>query len=401
MGRAHHYPDVAALRAQQACGFRLLRFRPELEAAFHEHYRESGRGFRLAMMCLGFVMVLGTPLYNELLEAPRPFRQLAMPVVYGIQLPALALGIAGTALPRWRRHADAILIVAALILACGFVIERAVGVAHGFDIPLEFIGVLVVAILFIARLRFRTFLPAALAMTAVMIANEALLVGPEPSEWYRMVAMLVLITIAFVGGYSQEYLAREAWLEHGILEHLSTHDALTGLFNRRAVETAVERALRQAARDDVHVGIALVDLDFFKRYNDEYGHAQGDEFLRRLAALLREVVRRPLDCVGRLGGEEFLVAWHGSDPGEMQARAEWMREALRSCGLVHAGSPVATTMSIGLVTLKPDWDTRLQPLLEAADRLLYRAKQAGRDRVVAEHWPGARAAPRAHDAGAA
>lgn len=379
-------PDIAALRAQQERGFRLLRFRPPLEAMFHDYYRESGRGFRLTLLCLGFVMVLGTPMYNELLGAPEPFRRLTLPVLYGLQLPALALGILGTALPRLRRHADAILVLAALVLAVGFLIERAIGAVYGFDIPLEFIGVLVVAIFFIARLRFRVFLPAAVAMTAIMIANEAVLVVPDPNEWYRLVAMVILIAIAFVGGYSQEYLAREAWIERGILQHLSTHDGLTGLLNRGAAEEAAGRALRQAAREGAWVSVAMVDLDFFKHYNDEYGHARGDEFLRQLAGLLCAVVRRPLDCVGRLGGEEFLVVWYDAGPEEAQRRAEQLRATLESRRLAHPGSTASgrATMSIGLVTLRPDAATRLQPVLETTDRLLYRAKQSGRNRVVAD-----------------
>lgn len=377
--------EVTALRAQKARGFRLLRFAAPLESRFCEDYRESGRGFRLILLCLGCLTVLGTPVYNDLLDAPEGFRRLTMPVLYGLQVPAFVIAIAVTAIPSWRRHADIALIGAALLLAFGFLAERAIGAAYGFDIPLEFIGVLVVAVFFIARLRFRAFLPAALFMAAIMVANEALLVVPESDEWYRVMAMLLLIAVAFVGGYSQEYLARAAWLERGILEHLSTHDGLTGLLNRRAVLDTIARGLRQAARDGAGYGLAVIDLDHFKGYNDAYGHARGDDFLRHLAGILQGAARRPQDCVGRLGGEEFVLVWYDADPPEMVSRTECLRRELELGG-PGGVEPWSATMSVGLVTLRPRPGTRPESVIEAADRLLYRAKRAGRNRVIAEHW---------------
>lgn len=378
--------DVAALSAQREAGFRFLRFEPALEAHFQAYYRESGRTFRLILLCLGCLTMLGTPLYNELLRAPEPFRQLTTPVLYGIQAPAFVVAIVVTAVHRWRHYADTVLVIAALIWAVGFLLERAIGAIYDFDIPLEFIGVLVVSIFFIARLRFRLFLPVAVLVTVFMILNEALLVRPEIGEWYRIVAMMLLMSVAFVGGYSQEYLEREAWLERGILRHLSTHDGLTGLLNRRAAEEAIERGLRQAARAGAVFSVAMIDLDYFKRYNDAYGHASGDELLCRLADMLRGVARRPQDCIGRLGGEEFVVAWYDADPDEVVARAEALRRALASSRPrdPESGSPAQVTMSIGLVTLRPDRHTRIDSVIEAADRLLYRAKHEGRNRTVAE-----------------
>ncbi|WP_353253872.1 GGDEF domain-containing protein [Salinisphaera sp. PC39] len=377
--------DVKALRAQRARGYRLLRFASPLESRFCEDYRESGRGFRLALLCLGLLTVLGTPLYNDLLNAPEGFQRLTVPVLYGLQVPAFVIAIAVTAVPAWRRYADIALVGSALLLAFGFLAERAIGAVYGFDIPLEFIGVLVVAVFFIARLRFRAFLPAALLMTAIMVANEALLVVPESDEWYRVMAMLLLVAVAFVGGYSQEYLARSVWLERGILEHLSMHDDLTGVLNRRAALETIDRGLRHAAREGARYGIAMIDLDHFKDYNDAYGHARGDDFLKHLADLLRGAARRPQDCVGRLGGEEFVLAWYDADPAEMVYRAESLRRELELGGSGGV-EPWSATMSVGLVTLCPRPDTRPEPVIEAADGLLYRAKDAGRNRVIVEHW---------------
>lgn len=381
-------PDIEALRAQQEAGALFLRFEPELERGFQEHYRESGHLFRLVLLCLGCLTVLGTPLYNEMMQAPESYRAETMLALYGIQVPAFALALVVTIVPRLRRYTDVALMLAALALAVGLLMERAIGAGYGFDMPLEFLGVIVVAVFFIARLRFRLFLPAALAMTAIMVFNEMFLVDPDADEWYRLVAMLLLISVAFVGGYSQEYLARMAWLEHGILQHMSTHDGLTGLLNRRAAEETIERGLRQAARHNAVYSVAMIDLDYFKNYNDAYGHASGDELLCRLADMLRGVARRPQDCIGRLGGEEFVVAWYDADPDEIVRRAEELRRELEASRPRDAQGRPSTrvTMSIGLVTLRPDRHTRTDGVIEAADRLLYRAKHEGRNRMVVEHW---------------
>ena len=143
--------------------------------------------------------------------------------------------------------------------------------------------------------------------------------------------------------------------------------------------------LSPAAREGARYGIAVVDLDHFKDYNAAFGHARGDDFLKHLAGLLRGAARRPQDCVGRLGGEEIVLAWYGADPAAMVSRAECLRRELELGG-PGGEEPWAATMSVGLITLRPRPDTRPEPVSEAADGLLYRAKNAGRNRVIVEHW---------------
>lgn len=387
MDQANPSAEVAELRAEQARGFRLLRFKPELEQRFREEYRESGRGFRLAMLCLACLMVLGIPLYNEVAGAPPDLRAVVMPILYWVQVPALLLALVVTLSSAWQQFLDLALVTAALALAAGFLAQRALATVYGFDIPLEFVGVLIVAVFFIARLRFRVFLPAALLMTALLLFSEVFVVSPEPQGWYRLAATLLLIVVALVGGYAQEYSVRAAWLERCVLRHLSMHDSLTGVLNRRAVLAAIDRGFRQAARDGVSYGVAVIDLDFFKAYNDAHGHALGDELLRRLAGLLRDAARRPHDCVGRLGGEEFVLAWYDANPREMLRRTEQLRHELAAFGFLNPRSNDngVATMTIGLVTLRPTRHTSPTAVIDAADCLLYRAKRAGRNRVLAEH----------------
>lgn len=165
------------------------------------------------------------------------------------------------------------------------------------------------------------------------------------------------------------------------LEQLSLSDPLTGLPNRRCFDETEHVEFRRAQRAGLPLSLLLCDVDFFKRYNDTYGHAQGDLCLQQVAAALREVVVRPGDLVARIGGEEFAVLLPTTDLPGAAAMAERLRQAVTALGIAHAGSEAAdhVTLSIGYAALSaatPDFAT----LRDHADRALYRAKSLGRNR---------------------
>ncbi|MEO0972839.1 MAG: diguanylate cyclase [Pseudomonadota bacterium] len=166
------------------------------------------------------------------------------------------------------------------------------------------------------------------------------------------------------------------------LEKLADRDPLTGLANRRALAEAFEEAW--SGQLDGHAGIVLCDIDFFKQYNDALGHQAGDDCLRRLAELFQGVThgRDALAC--RLGGEEFLILLRDTSPDDARAFAERVREAVGVLQLPHPRSQVQAhvTVSIGVATALPSPVNDPDALLGAADRALYAAKAAGRDRVV-------------------
>ena len=161
----------------------------------------------------------------------------------------------------------------------------------------------------------------------------------------------------------------------------ASRDDLTGIPNRAAILEVLRRSLEQAHQGDSPVSIILADVDRFKQVNDTYGHLVGDTALRRTAALLQSRLRRE-DAVGRYGGEEFLIVLPGSDAQRAFDVAERVRTHVESQSITTSVAKLSLTVSLGIATTTGD---TLQPeeLIFAADKALYEAKHAGRNRVVA------------------
>ncbi|WP_426338059.1 diguanylate cyclase domain-containing protein [Pseudoduganella sp. S-14] len=168
------------------------------------------------------------------------------------------------------------------------------------------------------------------------------------------------------------------------LDTLAHKDGLTGLHNRRYFDEQFAVELARHRRQGAALGVALVDVDHFKLYNDHYGHQTGDECLRAVAQALAQCTRRPGELVARYGGEEFVVLLPNSCVDEVQRYGAWVCEHVAGLRMPHAASPVAphVTISAGLCSLSPDIDDTPASALEAADRALYEAKRAGRNRAM-------------------
>jgi diguanylate cyclase (GGDEF)-like protein len=164
------------------------------------------------------------------------------------------------------------------------------------------------------------------------------------------------------------------------LRSQSIRDPLTGLFNRRYLEETLERELRRATRNQHPVGIIMLDLDHFKAFNDTFGHEAGDLVLRELGQLLK-ARSRGADIACRYGGEEFALILPEAAAEATQQRAEILRSEVKHLNLHLDGQPLGpVTLSLG-VAVFPEHSLTPDLLLRAADRALYRAKQAGRDQV--------------------
>jgi diguanylate cyclase (GGDEF)-like protein/PAS domain S-box-containing protein len=165
-----------------------------------------------------------------------------------------------------------------------------------------------------------------------------------------------------------------------LLHNLSTRDPLTGVFNRRFMEESLNREISQADRKRSHVGIIMLDIDHFKRFNDTYGHDAGDILLREVGTTMKEQVRAG-DIVCRYGGEEFIVIMPGAGGPETVQRAEKLRESIKNKRIANGvGTLDPVTASMG-VSVYPENGSVPSTLLKAADDALYRAKDSGRDRV--------------------
>ncbi len=190
-------------------------------------------------------------------------------------------------------------------------------------------------------------------------------------------------------------VARRTALE-AELQRQATTDPLTGLVNRRELNRRFAVELARTQREAKPLTIVLIDLDHFKRVNDTYGHAAGDEVLRTLARL-SEACFRTVDTVGRLGGEEFAALLPGADLYSAAQAARRLAERLGSTPIEHAGQRITAGMTVGVAQRLPE-ETTLEAMLERADAALYAGKQAGRGRTMLAlpdggHWEFVQAPP--------
>lgn len=170
------------------------------------------------------------------------------------------------------------------------------------------------------------------------------------------------------------------------LQRLAHMDGLTQVANRRNFDSTLAQEWRRLAREQQSLSLILCDVDFFKRYNDTYGHQVGDDCLRNIASSISTALKRPSDLVARYGGEEFAVILPNTPLQGATHVAREIQAAVRALGMAHTGSSVSkfVTLSIGIASVIPLSKFSPMSLVAAADRALYRAKLEGRDRVCGE-----------------
>ena len=167
------------------------------------------------------------------------------------------------------------------------------------------------------------------------------------------------------------------------LQYRSTRDGLTGIANRYAGDDFLSREWLRAIREQKEFSVIMIDIDFFKLYNDSHGHLEGDECLKKVAAALQRGIHRPADLLVRYGGEEFLALLPDTGHEGAFSVAMTMKEMVAVAQLQHGSSTVSphVTVSIGIATVRPGEDMPVERLIAAADLALYRAKQEGRNRI--------------------
>ncbi|MFA9438962.1 GGDEF domain-containing protein [Uliginosibacterium sp. sgz301328] len=168
------------------------------------------------------------------------------------------------------------------------------------------------------------------------------------------------------------------------LEEFSFKDGLTGVANRRMFDSILEQEWGQARRTGQPLSAILLDIDYFKQYNDHYGHLQGDECLKRVARALSRAATRSRDFLARFGGEEFVFILPETPAQAAQKIAERCRDLIFKEQIAHASSPVSQilTISLGVGTHTPGHEDNAADFIETVDRRLYRAKQFGRNRIA-------------------
>ena len=171
-----------------------------------------------------------------------------------------------------------------------------------------------------------------------------------------------------------------------LLEKFSNIDALTSIANRRHFDSTLKLECARLSRIKSSLSLIMCDIDYFKQYNDLYGHQKGDECLQHIAGAIRSVARRAIDCIARYGGEEFAIILPGVESDDAAQLAETARKAVENLRIPHDNSEIDTivTMSFGIasITSQDKESDCMSILVSKADKRLYMAKTSGRNRVV-------------------
>ncbi|MGK5081474.1 sensor domain-containing diguanylate cyclase [Janthinobacterium sp. HLX7-2] len=235
-----------------------------------------------------------------------------------------------------------------------------------------------------------------LVVSAALSQDEILASWRTDAYLQNVIGGMLVLLIAFLGfrmvrqielrSKTEQKLretGNELELINETLARLASQDGLTGLGNRRHFDESLFGEFSRAQRGETSLGLVMIDVDFFKQYNDIYGHVAGDECLREIGKVVGYSMRRPGDLAARYGGEEMVVLLPGTDLLGTLAVAESIRSAVQSMGIEHTGNPFGVvTVSIGVESFTPmHLASKPVELVEAADKALYKAKASGRNQV--------------------
>jgi len=196
------------------------------------------------------------------------------------------------------------------------------------------------------------------------------------------------INVEFLARVKSALQLKASWDEQNSqikrIEAVAMLDDLTNIYNRRYLEKTLQKAWAMAMRKEHPISMFMIDIDFFKGYNDSNGHPAGDECLRRVAKVFSTISRRPYDIVARYGGEEFAIVLPDTGAKNAYGLAELVRETVESLKIEHPLSTVSNfvTISLGLATMIPERYSNHDVLIKAADDMLYKAKEEGRNKTV-------------------
>ena len=210
------------------------------------------------------------------------------------------------------------------------------------------------------------------------------------NEFDTKLVKLVSAIALQLGGFMQRKRAEKALRQaNQTLQRLANIDGLTQIANRRCFGKVLHREWRQSRREPAPLSLILCDVDFFKLYNDRYGHLTGDDCLKQVAQAIEQSVRRPGDLAARYGGEEFAVILPRTTTEGALCVAEQIQATLANLNIFHDRSQVnnLVTLSMGIATLVPTADSVPEDLIAAADQALYRAKAEGRNRFCSNQQP--------------
>jgi diguanylate cyclase (GGDEF)-like protein len=375
--------DETPAARQLRAGYQWLRFERELEREFRrEQAAQRLPQIRLNLYLAAALVLAFAGLNTLVLGSAVPASIWA--VQFGVLLPAVGAAIFVTYLRNGRRIyprlAPLLVPVAGLAVIAVELTAAKLGVHSLF-------AMVVLACVFTYYLVGLLFFEAVRANALMWAAYVAFGLVSGVGDVHVVYNSLVLLCANVVGAsvaYGLEMVLRAHFLEARLLSEAASRDGLTAIYNRRRFDEHLETVWQQAQREGTTLALLLVDIDFFKRYNDRNGHQAGDECLRSVAAALQRAARRPLDFVARYGGEEFAVVLYDPSREYVRELASRIHAGVASLALPHGDSAAAhlVTVSIGAAYVAPTLERSAHGFVQLADEALYEAKGDGRNCTV-------------------
>jgi diguanylate cyclase (GGDEF)-like protein len=372
----------SAYAEQLKRGFQGLRFDGLLEKEFREFYVAQNLPRARLSGLIALIVVLSVACIDLLLGTSTAGTLNTLRL--GILCPLLVvLGVA-ISVPAAQRYYTEVVAVGVTLI--GFVVTYIAHLAALAGSSYVLAGLVLVVLygcLFLGLL-----FNVAVAVTGIMIATH-FVTGiavelPFDALYYSTAILGGTAVIGGISTYNLEYALRTNFLETRLLNELAERDGMTGLYNRRIFDDYMERLWRQSRRERLGVAIIFVDIDFFKVYNDLYGHQAGDDCLKRVAKCIARGAKRPFDFAARYGGEEFVLILYGPPDEYARSVPDQIRRAVLELEIPHAGSQAEkhVTVSVGFSLASPETSRSLVGAIQTADEALYQAKREGRNRVV-------------------
>jgi diguanylate cyclase (GGDEF)-like protein len=364
-------------------GYPNLRFAGLLEKEFRDSFIEQNvvRGRTSGLLALG--MVLALSLIDALFGAA-PGAALLNVLRLGVLCLVITLIVLATFHPALKPQYMGIAGFGVSLVGLVVMYMSLVAAKAGASYVLAGVVLVVLAACLFLGLLFRIAVSISGMLVVTYLAMGLLLDVPLNQLLYSSAILTTAAVIGAMSAYNLELALRKSFLETKILNELAERDGLTGLYNRRIFDDFIHRVWRQARREDVGLQIIFVDIDYFKIYNDLYGHQAGDDCLKKAAQCIAHAAKRPFDFCARYGGEEFVLVLYGPPRDYARTVPEQIRQDVIALGIPHEGSEIdnLVTVSVGVAITRPSTGRSLAGAIQTADEALYEAKQGGRNRVL-------------------
>jgi diguanylate cyclase (GGDEF)-like protein len=364
-------------------GYLRIRFGEELEREYDASLAETRIGQVRLNLALAAVLIVGFGVLEVMTNGAAPVRTWVLLDFAGmVLLASAAIGV--TFLSRgavlYPRISEALALTLGLLAVGGDVWGRSAGSPRFFTTT--FLVTLytyhLMGLFCHQAVRVNLLIWAAGAICGVLSGI------PVDGLVYNLASLALINAVGAITCLNGERERRSHFLERRILAATAARDGLTGLNNRRRFDEHLETVWQLAQRDGVPLALLLIDIDFFKRFNDWHGHQAGDQCLKAVAVALTRSARRPLDFTARYGGEEFAVILYHASRSYVVETAATIQANIAALAIPHGDSDIGSsvTVSIGIAHVAPSLHRSAQGFVQLADQALYQAKAEGRNRSV-------------------